>query len=490
MKKFVLSILLLLSVASIFACTSVIISGNRTESGIPLMIKNRDTDCLDNRLQWFQVGDVSFIGLVNAPVDSGEVWAGTNSLGLSIMNTATYNFYEDSITAVYNNELYWLEQDTLLHAAQLSKRRTDSLNLKKEKDQIYADTLRVHYAAEMAELRSMLAYERHAMDSIQQARDMWLYTVKIDPSLSPRPDVVDMEGQVMFKALATCATVSDFLNLLDTLPKPIGIETNFGVIDKQGGAVYVEANNWRYVVYDVNQEPMGYRVQTNFAFAGRVEEYKGYERYLTAEAAMKDLSDHFTRQPIGINHSWLFNHLSRSYRHEILGYPEGFCPHSGILVDQDFIPRRSTSASVVFEGPVMWTLLGYPACGVAMPAMVLDRDRLPAEMKRTAQDSTAVLSNQAMQIKMNYVFPTPYSNGRYYVNIGTVMNGQPKKPSLLSCCNKAEDQINKQFYSLYNKWQRGKMSDKQFYAQYESLLERFPAIYNRNFRKYLEPANK
>ena len=477
----------ILSVAfcSAIACTSVIISGSRTESGVPLMFKNRDTDCPDNRLAWFAVDSVSFVGLVNAPVDSGEVWAGQNSLGFAVMNTAVYNFDEDSLTADYRSDLLRHHRDSDRLAARFAEVLSDSLLLKKQKDKILADTLRVRYAASLDSLRLALRAEGMYIDSVQAELDVWLDSISKHPELVPEVPFVNKEGEVMFRALATCATVADFLNLLDTLPHPLGIQANFGVIDASGGAIYVEANNWRYVVYDVNDEAKGYRVQTNFAFAGEVAKYSGYERYLTAEAVMHDLSDHWTHQPMGIGHQWLFNHLSRSYRHEVLGLAEGECPPAGVVVDQDFIPSRITTAAVVFEGPAMWTILGYPVCGVAMPALVCDADRLPEAMKRTETDSTALLSNMAMQIKMDHVFPEPISNGKQYVHLRTILFGKKRYPSLMSCTLKAEKQINAQYDRLYTRWKTGKMTDEQFFAQYQAVAAGFPAIYTRAFRKYL-----
>lgn len=47
---------------------------------------------------------------------------------------------------------------------------------------------------------------------------------------------MDQEGILMRKALGTCRTIADFEHLLDTLPRPLRVEANFGVIDAYGGA--------------------------------------------------------------------------------------------------------------------------------------------------------------------------------------------------------------------------------------------------------------
>ena len=58
---------------------------------------------------------------------------------------------------------------------------------------------------------------------------------------------MDQEGNLMRKALRVCKTVQDFEHFLDTLPRPMRVEANFGVIDAYGGAAYYETNNERMI---------------------------------------------------------------------------------------------------------------------------------------------------------------------------------------------------------------------------------------------------
>ncbi len=193
---------------------------------------------------------------------------------------------------------------------------------------------------------------------------------------------MDKEGEVMYKALERCATLTDFEKLLNTLPRPMGVETNFGVIDAQGGAAYYEVNNHSWVKVDVNDPkiaPNGYLVYTNHSFTGRFNEGSGYERYQTAteifgkKAATADFSP-----------QWIFDNLSRSFYHALLGYDlckQPFSPENGNgwFIDQDFIPRKTSTCSIVVEGvckgqdpslTVMWTVMGYPPAGVCIPLWV------------------------------------------------------------------------------------------------------------------------
>lgn len=96
-SKFLLTVLFLTVSFQAFCCTSVIISANGRADGRPVMFKHRDTGEVNNRMQWFQGPQYYFIALVNSSAKKGEAWAGTNSAGFCIMNTATYDLKDDDI---------------------------------------------------------------------------------------------------------------------------------------------------------------------------------------------------------------------------------------------------------------------------------------------------------------------------------------------------------------------------------------------------------
>ena len=389
-----------------WACTSFIISGKATPSGRPMMFKHRDTDCLDNRIAYFQGDKYAFIGLMNAPTLDGEVWSGVNEAGFCIMNTASYNLREDSLECQ-----------------------------------------------------------------------------------------MDREGELMYHALANCATIADFEAWLETYPQPWGVEANFGIIDAQGGAAYFEMNNSRYIKYDVNAEQSGYRVVTNFSFAGRYEDYEGYERYLTASAIMQEA---FSREK-EMTAIDALNLFSRKYRHEVLGvnYYQENAPQ--YIVDQDFIPRRITSAVVVVEGvkagsnplhTVMWTALGYPACAVAVPLLVhgahlpyymLARDTAAAQ----ANDLHSEMCDASLAIKDQWAFPMHISNGKRYVALQTILVGNENKPALMTCTNDVETKMQSDFLPLYQQWTADKISDEEFWQSYDHMANRWMQTYYDTFQPYL-----
>lgn len=303
---------------------------------------------------------------------------------------------------------------------------------------------------------------------------------------------MDREGEFMYNVLGQCANIQEFEDWLETYPQPWGVEANFGIIDAQGGAAYYEINNHRWIKYDVNEEANGYRVVTNFSFAGRYEDYEGWERYQTATAIMQEK---FSRdeEMTAID---AINYFSRPYRHELLqvNYTPNNTPE--YAVDQDFIPRRITSAVIVFEGvkageapihTIMWSALGYPACAVAIP-LLMNAKYLPTYMSARGKKGDALHSEMcdaSLKIKDTWVFPMKISNGKRYICLQNVLIGTANKPAILSCTNKVESKIQKDFLPLYQQWTEGALPDQSFYKWYEQITKQWMKDYCSAFNPWL-----
>ena len=305
---------------------------------------------------------------------------------------------------------------------------------------------------------------------------------------------MDREGELMYYALGQCATLADFEAWIATYPQPWGVEANFGVIDAQGGAAYYEMNNSRYIKYDVNAEENGYRVVTNFSFAGRYEDYEGWERYQTASAIMKEA---FSRER-ELSAIDAINLFSRQYRHEVLGvnYYQDNAPQ--YIIDQDYIPRRITSAVICFQGvkagsdpkySVMWSALGYPACAVAIP-LLMNSSSLPAYMAarnpkaKKGEALHSEMCDASLQIKDQWAFPMHISNGKRYVALQTILVGNEDKPALMTCTNDVETKIQSDFLPLYQQWEKGALSDQIFFKWYDRVANQWMRYYNKAFAPY------
>lgn len=194
------------------------------------------------------------------------------------------------------------------------------------------------------------------------------------------PDkMMDREGLLMYRALEICSSVAEFEHFLDTLSRPRGVQTNFGVIDAYGGAAYFEVCNDFCFKYDVNDEPLGYRVVTNFTQHGDPQKRKGEDRYELARSLMPAGSS------CGWNHSWLINTISR--------------PESPILRHVRTVSVMIMEGVAPGEDPsnaVMWACVGYPTAAPLIPLKVWDRDLTPEWLQAVPSSE---ICDKALSIK-------------------------------------------------------------------------------------------
>ncbi len=185
----------------------------------------------------------------------------------------------------------------------------------------------------------------------------------------------DQEGRVMRRALETCRTVADFENLLDSLPKPLGVQANFGLIDALGGAAYFETNDYSWTRFDAADEPTGVLIRTNYSLSGVRGEGSGYIRYCAAQHLAASAIQTGTVSP-----ELLTDTLSRSFYHG-LTRQDYLADGQRYVVDQDFIPRNISTATIVIEGVNdagsagsmrMRAALGYPPCAEALTVTLRD----------------------------------------------------------------------------------------------------------------------
>lgn len=229
---------------------------------------------------------------------------------------------------------------------------------------------------------------------------------------------MDREGMLMTEALRRCTTVDDFERLLHDLPKPLGVEANFGVIDAQGNGAYFETDNWDYVKYDLADAPDGILVRTNYAHSGRKGEGKGRTR---EKNALHLLKPHTTARDVSaelltetLSRSFYSSRLNKDYTHS----------EATLQADQEFIPRPTSCATVVIEGvtdgenpllTTMWVGLGYPPCSEIRAAWLGDNG-VPVELRVTGRNGHSPLCDTAITRKSE-VFK---ANGK--IDLGKLYN--------------------------------------------------------------------
>jgi hypothetical protein len=74
------------------ACTTAVVASSASRSGRPMLWKSRDADGSDNQVVYLADGRHSYVGVVNRGDAAGlQIWAGINSAGFGVMNSASYN---------------------------------------------------------------------------------------------------------------------------------------------------------------------------------------------------------------------------------------------------------------------------------------------------------------------------------------------------------------------------------------------------------------
>ncbi|MDE7427471.1 MAG: hypothetical protein K2M79_06695 [Muribaculaceae bacterium] len=229
--------------------------------------------------------------------------------------------------------------------------------------------------------------------------------------------IKDREALVMSAALRSCTTLADFERLLDTLPRPMGVQANFGVIDAAGGAAYFEVDDYKYLRFDADSTDTGVLFRTNHSLSGTHPGGMGYIRYDNAVSILAPEVAASTLTPQSFTEK-----ASRSFYHSI--FDKDFLSDTTLrwAVDQDFIPRNSSAASIVIVGVnpdmaatdgVMWCALGYPPCAVATPATL---DRVPDILRPVAIGFRSPACDEAIRHK-RLAFPIEKGSGPRYVDL-------------------------------------------------------------------------
>jgi hypothetical protein len=280
------------------------------------------------------------------------------------------------------------------------------------------------------------------------------------------------EGIVMKLALQKCATLSDFEKLLNELPKPLGIDANFGVIDAFGGAAYYETGNNSFIKVDANDPsiaPFGYLIRTNHSFNRNPDKGAGYIRYATASESLYLAAAMNKLEP-----QYLLNNISRNLTHSLTkdNLWEKL-PINNKSTDfryfEDFIPRNSTASVIAIVGvkngedagnTMMWTILGFPLTTVAAPVWLAAGKNLPFVLSMK-ENRHAPICDAAIKLK-DQCYPIKRGSGLKYINLAAVINSE--KTGILQMLEPIENEIFNKTNGLIKAMPAGK-------PQVEKILE-------------------
>lgn len=230
-----------------------------------------------------------------------------------------------------------------------------------------------------------------------------------------KPEWIDREGVVMAQALASCRTVDDFEALLLSLPKPMGVRTNFGVLDADGNGAYFEADDYNVVRFNLDESHDGILVRTNYAYSGTPDEGMGYIRHQNVLDILGPQIATSSLTPASLTEG-----VSRSFYHSLKGC-DALEEGGRWTVDQDYVPRRSSTASIVIEGLLpgekpeamrMWANLGYPPSSYVVKVTL---DEIPAGATASAEHPRSTICEESMELKST-IFPIKRGSGKYYID--------------------------------------------------------------------------
>ena len=243
----------------------------------------------------------------------------------------------------------------------------------------------------------------------------------------------DGDGIFIRKALELCASLEDFERLLDTVKKPMDINSNFAVLDAKGGCAYYETGNYNFVKFDVNDPavaPDGYLMRTNFGTTGNHKLDQGVERYQAITAFMAEAC-----KEGHLEHDYLITHISRYLKHGVTQLdmydmmPETETDTCFVSF-HDYITRYSTASVVLVQGvrpdesplnTISWTIMGWPLTAIAMPLALLPSGKLPTLV---SDDGTghSRLCEMGLQLKSRVFTLKKGNNTAFYGNLAPLIN--------------------------------------------------------------------
>jgi len=295
------------------------------------------------------------------------------------------------------------------------------------------------------------------------------------------------EGRIIKQALATCQTLEDFEALLDSLPRPTGLEANFGVIDAQGGAAYYEINNYKYTKFDANDPkvaPFGYIIRANYSFTGPYGfESSGYIRYNEANELFYNAVSTYE----GITAQYIQQNVAKDLYHFLTkerpmqtyyNLPPGTTKYVNF---RDYIARSITASSVVVEGvkkgenpalATMWSNVGFPLSSIMVPVWA-NKIPLPEVVQYDENFKDSPVCYAALQLKKYKIMNIRWGKvDHQYININALVNN--KETGIAQITKRYENEIYKRTYALLDKWRKKGKPDKkeikEFYQWVDSYV--------------------
>ena len=276
-------------------------------------------------------------------------------------------------------------------------------------------------------------------------------------------------GTLMTYSLGNFATVTEFEQYLIN-SNVIGRATqgNFGVIDSTGAAAIFEVGGYEFWKFDANDStiaPNGYVLRTNFAFNGAAKDGLTYgiyslERYRRTEKLIGDFFSGDTLYYKSIIRTQMRDFSNANSQPIPVPFPAQWLANRpyGYIYCYLSICRSTSVSAVVFQGVLpnsepaklstMWTILGQPASGIAVPYWPVGK--APKEAYGT---QTAPLCDIANQIR---ALLFDYPDNSHYIDSYKLRDGNGS--GLWAQTFPAEDSIFRATEARIQQWRNGTFS--------------------------------
>lgn len=301
--------------------------------------------------------------------------------------------------------------------------------------------------------------------------------------------IKDQEGYFMKQALQICKNLQDFEQMLDTLSKPMGLASHFGVIDAHGGAAFYEVNNDTYTKFDANESaeaPNGYILRTNYSFTGKKDIGYGFIRYQTAENIFyqADAEGKLNTQTIVQDFSRCFKHavLNRNFEAEYKARPKT----DEFVNSGDLITRHGSSSAITIEGvakgeepglTTIWTQVGFPNTCLAVPVWVGGGKNLPNVL--VANDTgNSPLNKMSLELK-KHCYPIERSSGYKYLKISELFNAD--KTGIIQMLKPVENKVFAETAKKLNQWHKKYPKSREIQKYYQWLDKLVIDTYHEKF---------
>lgn len=290
---------------------------------------------------------------------------------------------------------------------------------------------------------------------------------------------------IMQMALERCATVDEFESMLDSLPKPISVCSNYGVMDAQGNVAIFEVSAYTYVRYDADSVDCGYLVRTNYSLSQDTTGVaqitpSSHPRYMIASSYLGDAvsaAGFVTKEDL-LGLTRCLRDCEGNDLCDLAPFDENI--YTPVSFSR-YVPHYKSTSAMVIQGvlpneqpdlTVAWTAIGPPMTTVTVPYTITPSHVLPKK-SIVGVDGHSWFCYRGQQLKNScFIDNTTLDLAKLYNQSGT---------GVMQKIVEIEEEILFRGNSLVDRLRTGAASCwdvEQYYAWVDGYVEEQYAEYN------------